>query len=96
MSQAGFLPSWCTACYRLGRTGENFMEYSKPGNIKSFCHPNAILTFTEYLIDYASPETKEAGLAMIEREITKIPASLRGEVEKNVEKLKNGERDLYF
>ncbi|MDN5353274.1 MAG: 2-iminoacetate synthase [Candidatus Cloacimonadota bacterium] len=96
LCQAGFLPSWCTACYRLGRTGENFMKYSKPGDIKSFCHPNAILTFSEYLIDYATPETKKVGLAMVEREIAKIPASFRGEVEKNVEKLKNGERDLYF
>ena len=61
----GYIPSFCTACYRLGRTGEHFMEFAIPGFIQNFCTPNALTTLMEYLVDYASPETVEAGKQLI-------------------------------
>jgi len=61
----GYIPSFCTACYRLGRTGEHFMEFAIPASIKRFCSPNAVTTLMEYLVDYASPETRAAGEKMI-------------------------------
>ncbi len=64
----GFLPSFCTSCYRKGRTGHTFMEYAKPGDIHKFCQPNAVFTLLEYLLDYASEETKKIGLQRIEKE----------------------------
>jgi 2-iminoacetate synthase len=69
----GYIPSFCTACYRLGRTGEQFMEYAIPGFIQNFCTPNALSTLMEYLVDYASPETRKAGEAAIVREVEKLP-----------------------
>ncbi|MBI9036700.1 MAG: [FeFe] hydrogenase H-cluster radical SAM maturase HydG [Bacteroidales bacterium] len=93
----GYLPSFCTACYRLGRTGEHFMEFSVPGFIKRYCTPNAILTLTEYLIDYAKPETAKKGWKIIDENINKMSDSKRkAEVIKRIEKIKAGERDLYF
>ena len=93
----GYLPSFCTACYRLGRTGEHFMEFSVPGFIKRYCTPNAILTLSEYLIDYAKPETAEKGWKIIDENIKKINDNKRKtEVLKRIEKIKKGERDLYF
>lgn len=94
----GFTPSFCTACYRLGRTGEHFMEFSKPGFIHNFCTPNAVVTLAEYLEDYASKETKEVGYNLIEKEIGK---STLGEKTKKtllekLDKIRNGERDLYY
>ncbi|MDO4502073.1 MAG: [FeFe] hydrogenase H-cluster radical SAM maturase HydG [Coriobacteriia bacterium] len=67
------IPSFCTACYREGRTGDRFMSFCKSGQILNFCHPNALTTLAEYLVDYATPETREKGMAIIERELTKIP-----------------------
>ena len=75
LMEDGYIPSFCTACYRLGRTGEVFMEYAIPGFIESFCTPNALTTLREYLSDYASPETKDAGERLIERELARMPAS---------------------
>ncbi len=92
-----FLPSFCTACYRLGRTGEHFMEFSVPGFIKRFCTPNAILTLAEYLTDYANPEVSLKGWNLIEKEIKKLNDSkLEKSIKEKLEKIKNGERDLYF
>ena len=71
--QNGHIPSFCTACYREGRTGDRFMSLCKSGQILNCCHPNALMTLTEYLIDYASPETRARGFAMIEEELQKIP-----------------------
>lgn len=68
----GYLPSFCTACYRKGRTGEHFMEFSVPGFIKRYCSPNAILTLAEYLIDYATPDVQKKGWAAIEKEIDQL------------------------
>jgi 2-iminoacetate synthase len=92
-----FLPSFCTACYRLGRTGEHFMEFSVPGFIKRFCTPNAILTLTEYLVDYAKPEVVEKGWALIEKEIKNLnDPKLEVQIREKMDKIKKGERDLYF
>ncbi len=93
----GYIPSFCTSCYRKGRTGTDFMELAKPGHIHTFCHPNAILTFLEYLEDYGSKKTKEAGYKLIEKEIKKIENdTMKKEFNEKFEKTKNGERDLYF
>ena len=93
----GYIPSFCTGCYRLGRTGEDFMDLAKPGLIKQFCLPNAILTFKEYLEDYATPETRVAGFALIEKNIGEIPsAQRRDETKKRLIQIEQGERDLYF
>ncbi len=92
-----YLPSFCTACYRLGRTGEHFMEFSVPGFIKRFCTPNAILTLSEYLVDYAKPETAEKAWKVIDKEITGLEdEKLATQVKERIEKIKQGKRDLYF
>ena len=92
-----FLPSFCTACYRLGRTGEHFMEFSVPGFIKEKCTPNAILTFAEYLEDYANGDSYINGWKTIERNIASIENSeLKENVRNKVEKIKNKQRDLYY
>ncbi|MDR3645382.1 MAG: [FeFe] hydrogenase H-cluster radical SAM maturase HydG, partial [Clostridia bacterium] len=90
-----FIPSFCTACYRAGRTGENFMGYAKSKFVHNFCIPNAIFTFKEYLLDYASEETKEIGERVIREHVEKF----RGEpvydtIVENLKRLENGEHDL--
>ncbi|MBZ4676531.1 MAG: [FeFe] hydrogenase H-cluster radical maturase HydG [Anaerophaga sp.] len=93
----GFLPSFCTACYRLKRTGEHFMEFSVPGFIKRFCQPNAILTMAEYLEDYAPQETKEKGYRLIEENLKDYKdEQFRDKLIDRLERVKKGERDLYF
>lgn len=97
LCEADFIPSFCTGCYRLGRTGEHFMEFSIPGFIKRFCTPNAILTFLEYIQDYASPETRAAGLRQIERELERIPeGDQKSMLAQRIEQIRLGDRDLYF
>ncbi len=91
------IPSFCTACYRVGRTGEHFMEFSVPGFIKSYCQPNAILTMVEYLEDYAKPELKEKGYNMINKKlINYTDKKFKSKLLERIEKVKKGERDLYF
>lgn len=92
-----FIPSFCTSCYRLGRTGEHFMEYAIPGFIGNFCTPNAILTLSEYLEDYASEETKAVGAKFIEEQIASIqdPAR-RDSVKIKLARIKEGKRDLLY
>lgn len=94
----GYVPSFCTSCYRVGRTGEHFMEFSIPGFIKEFCTPNALMTLEEYLMDYASPETREVGERLIADEISKLPEGDTKEmVVKRLEEIKaEGKHDLYF
>jgi len=94
----GYIPSFCTACYRLGRTGEVFMEYAIPGFIQNMCTPNALLTLQEYLTDFASPETRSAGETLIRNEIAQLPEGKhRSEVLDRLERVRNtDERDLYF
>jgi len=95
-----YVPSFCTACYRLGRTGEHFMEFSVPGFIKRFCSPNAMLTLCEYLEDYAPAETKTKGYKVIEENLKELEISHEKvnvpEIRKRLERIKAGERDLYF
>jgi len=93
----GYLPSFCTACYRSGRTGRDFMSLAKPGEIQHFCLPNALLTFKEYLLDYASPETRRIGEQVICRHLDSIETqALRRETEARLARLDAGERDVYF
>jgi len=97
MLPQGYIPSFCTACYRSGRTGGNFMSLAKTAHIHEMCQPNAILTFQEYLCDYASTETKEKARPVIERALMEVtPESLREECEKRLQRVIDGERDLYF
>ena len=90
------IPSFCTACYRLGRTGEHFMEFSVPGFIKRYCTPNAILTLTEYLVDYAPEKTAEKGWKVIEKNTLTLDETMQKQVRERIERIKQGERDLYF
>lgn len=97
LAKIGYIPSFCTACYRTGRTGKNFMKLAKPGNIQNFCTPNALLSFKEYLLDYGSPETKnidEKALRDIVNNIETI--KLKEELLKRLPLLENGKRDIYF
>lgn len=89
------IPSFCTSCYRLGRTGLDFMEYAKPGDIRKKCLPNALYTFQEYIDDYATEETKKIGMKMIKKQLLDIPESIRERVITNLNKIKKGARDLY-
>ncbi len=92
-----YLPSFCTACYRTGRTGEHFMEFSVPGFIKRYCTPNAILTMAEYLEDYASNGTREKGYRLIRKNLDEMEKDkFKTKLEERLERLKQGERDLYF
>ena len=97
LCDAGFIPSFCTGCYRKGRTGEHFMEFAIPGFVKRFCTPNAVLTFLEYLKDYATGETLEAGLLQIDRELDAMPESkAKEELKQRMKQVRAGDRDLYF
>lgn len=98
LMENGFTPSFCTACYRLGRTGEHFMEFSKPGFIHHFCTPNAVVTLAEYLEDYASEETKKVGYELIEKEVKKseLKEKTKETLLVKLEEIKSGKRDLYY
>ncbi len=93
LMECGHIPSFCTACYREGRTGDRFMALCKNGQILNCCHPNALMTLTEYLVDYASEETKKIGFELIEKELKKIPTDkVRDIATKNIEDIKNSNR----
>lgn len=95
--QLGYLPSFCTACYRNQRTGERFMELAKTGAIHALCQPNALLTFQEYLEDHASPAVKALGEKMIEEQLESITdLKLRQLTSQFLRRIKEGERDLYI
>ncbi len=95
--ELGYLPSFCTACYRRGRTGKEFMDMAKPGEIQDLCGPNAVLTFKEYLLDYASPETRSVGEGSLRHHLEGISnPALREQTEKRLHRIEEGERDLYF
>jgi len=94
---SGQIPSYCTACYRSGRTGDRFMSLAKTGKIAEVCQPNAILTFKEYLVDYAGPETRAAGEEAILKHLADIPdPDVRRRTEEELKKIEGGKRDLYF
>jgi len=97
IAEAGHLPSFCTACYRNGRTGDRFMAMAKIGEIQNLCQPNAILTFKEYLVDFASPDTRELGEKIIAEHLKQIPnPKLRRKTEEQLAKIEAGKRDFYF
>jgi 2-iminoacetate synthase len=92
-----YIPSFCTACYRTGRTGEHFMEFSVPGFIKKFCTPNAMLTLAEYMEDYAKPEVKAKGEKVIEKNLAEMEeGKVKQQLLERLNKVRAGERDLYF
>jgi 2-iminoacetate synthase len=92
-----YIPSFCTACYREGRTGDRFMSLCKSGQINNCCLPNALMTLKEYLMDYASPETKEVGEKLINKQLADIPRDRTREiVVERLEKIAAGERDFRF
>ncbi len=98
LMELGYIPSFCTACYREGRTGDRFMSLCKSGQIQNCCHPNALMTLEEYLVDYASPETREIGEKVIEKELLNIPKEkVRQIAAKYIEEIKTeGKRDFRF
>lgn len=97
LMEIGYIPSFCTACYRAGRTGDRFMSFCKSRQILNFCHPNALMTLKEFLIDYASPETKKVGEELIKRELSKIPnPNIKSICENNLEQIEKGTRDFRF
>lgn len=97
LSETGYLPSFCTSCYRLGRVGKDFMDLAKPGLIQKFCQPNAILTFKEYLDDYAGQETANSGIKCIESHLAEIKdEKLKQNINKKLERINSGERDIYI
>ena len=97
LMKAGYIPSFCTACYREGRTGDRFMTLCKNGQILNCCHPNALMTLKEFLMDYASEETVKIGTELISDELKKIPnEKVRKIAEENIEKIEHGSRDFRF
>lgn len=93
LMQLGYIPSFCTACYREGRTGDRFMSLCKSGQIQNCCHPNALMTLSEYLTDYASEETRKNGFALIDRELENIPKEKVREIAaQHVADIKNSNR----
>ena len=97
LMKMGFIPSFCTACYREGRTGDRFMSLCKSGQILNCCHPNALMTLTEYLVDYASPETRAIGEKVIAEQLKQIPRdNVRQKTEEYLAQMEHGERDFRF
>ena len=97
LMSAGYIPSFCTACYREGRTGDRFMSLCKSGQIQNCCHPNALMTLKEFLLDYASEDTRQKGEALIEKEIDNIgKEKVKDIVRERLVKIENGDRDFRF
>lgn len=97
LCKGGYIPSYCTACYREGRTGERFMRLAKSGQIHNVCHPNALLTFKEFILDYGDEEIREIGKEVIEKGLEEIPNEAAKKVTKErLDRIENGERDIRF
>ncbi len=97
LMEQGKIPSFCTACYREGRTGDRFMSLCKSGQIQNCCHPNALITLKEFLMDYATEETKKIGESLIEKEINNVPnEKVREILKNNLKEIENGNRDFRF
>lgn len=96
LASLGYLPSLCTACYRSNRTGETFMEFAKSGEIKNLCAPNGLITFKEYLLDYASPATQQIGDQLIAKELNELDSETKALTKEILNKLQNGQRDLFL
>jgi 2-iminoacetate synthase len=95
VASLGYIPSFCTACYRLGRTGRDFMELAKPGEIKEHCDPNALATFVEYLIDYGSEATCAEGERLVEQALAAMDPEPRRMAAKMIERVRAGKRDVF-
>ena len=96
VAEHGYIPSFCTGCYRLGRVGKDFMDLAKPGLIKAHCLPNAMFTFAEYLYDFAHEPLKTKGFALIEKMMSDLPPAVQQRTKAKLEEIKNGKRDIYF
>lgn len=97
LMKSGYIPSFCTACYREGRTGDRFMSLCKSGQIQNCCHPNALMTLKEFLMDYASEDTRKTGEEIIEKEIENIGSEkVKAIVRERLSRIENGERDFRF
>lgn len=97
LARSGYIPSYCTACYRLGRTGDRFMQLAKSGQIQNVCQPNAILTFKEYQLDYGDEELQDLGDSLIRDHLTEIPnEATRRATLSRIRRIEEGERDLRF
>ena len=97
LMEMGYIPSFCTACYREGRTGDRFMALCKSQQILNCCHPNALMTLKEYLMDYATPETRAIGEKLIAQEIEKVPnEKIREIAKRHLQEIENGQRDFRF
>jgi 2-iminoacetate synthase len=94
VAQLGYIPSFCTACYRLGRTGMDFMDLAKPGDIKHHCDPNALSTFVEYLLDYGTTDTRRVGEELIAAKVAEMDPVRRDFTQTMIDKVRNGERDV--
>jgi len=95
ISSMGYIPSFCTGCYRLGRTGADFMDLAKPGLIRAHCDPNALSTFTEYLVDFASPDTRAIGESSIKTFLEAMDTEGQTKSRAMIERVRKGERDVY-
>ena len=95
VASLGYIPSFCTGCYRLGRTGADFMDLAKPGEIKRHCDPNALSTFLEYLLDYASPETRRVGERLLHETLVSMEPQQKQRAQALMEKVSAGQRDVY-
>jgi len=95
LAETGFIPSFCTSCYRMGRTGADFMDLAKPGEIKAHCHPNALATLQEYMDDHASPATLRAAKDLLVASLEGMDAPARALAEGMVARVKEGERDVF-
>jgi 2-iminoacetate synthase len=96
IAELGYIPSFCTACYRLGRTGADFMDLAKPGDIRAHCEPNALSTFLEYLLDYATPQTREKGEARIAEILAQSDKVERARAELMLSKVRAGQHDVFI
>ena len=95
--ELGYIPSFCTACYREGRTGDRFMQLCKSGQIANCCQPNALMTLREYLDDYASEDTRKKGMALMQTEVEKIPnEKVRSIAKEYISAIDGGKRDFRF
>lgn len=95
LAATGYVPSFCTACYRMGRTGMDFMDLAKPGDIKTHCDPNALSTFMEYLLDYAAPDTRAAGMLLIKQRLSAMDPQTRAFTEGQIAEVEHGKRDVF-
>jgi len=95
VASMGYVPSFCTGCYRLGRTGQDFMDMAKPGDIKCHCDPNALSTFEEYLLDYGSESARAVGERTIDTALSEMDPAVKARSEKMLEKVRAGKRDVF-